>query len=34
MKTEKIDQISAKGKEEFCYGKNLERIGRFDEAVK
>ena len=33
MKTKKIDQICAKGKEEFYYGKDLERIGRLDEAV-
>ena len=34
METEKIDQICAKGKEELYYGKNLERIGRLDEAIK
>ena len=33
MNTEKIDQICSKGKEEFYYGKNLERIERLDEAV-
>ena len=34
MKTEKIDQILAKGKEVFYYGKTLERKGRLYQAIK
>ena len=34
METEKIHQICAKGKEELYYGKNLEKIGKLDEAIK